>query len=93
MVGQAGAAGIMEAVQQGMLLGALLMAFSVAALGMWLRSPRAQRTVTSHADAGTVSPDPSDPAVALARLRFAHGEIGPEDLRRVLQALSREWHA
>lgn len=95
MLNAASTTGMAEAIQQGLLLGAVLATIVLAGLTVWLRSQRTERTVTSragdHEESGM--PDPCDPTVALARLRFAQGEIGAEDLRRVLQALSRTWQA
>lgn len=92
MVAGAFTAGLVAA-QQALLAGAVLAAVATAALAVWLRS-REERTVTSLARQPMQGcPDPCDPAIGLARLRFAQGEIGREDLRRVIEAQSRTWQA
>lgn len=85
----------LEAAQQALLAGAILTSVATAVLAIWLRTRSDERTVTSLARTTPIvgCPDPCDPAVGLARLRFAHGEIDRDDFQRVIQAMSRTWQA
>lgn len=71
----------------------LFLALMLTALFVWLlmraerdRRPAIRTVANSPVNAG---PDVVDPAVALARQRYASGEIEREEFVRVMRALSR----
>ncbi len=71
----------------GPVLGVLAwVAFTLKRVGEDAPAPRAARTLEGASES-TSAPDPTDPAVAIARERFAAGEITSEELDEILGAL------